>query len=69
MTKCNCLFKVKVAGKFVTILLDPHSYEVVLWESCAKLDFGQYARILMKRMFDVTLPNYDSNKEKAMLRP
>ncbi|KAM3839801.1 prostacyclin synthase [Vipera latastei] len=63
------IFTVKVAGKFVTVLLDPHSYEVVLWESCAKLDFGQYARILMKRMFDVTLPNYDSNKEKAMLRP
>ncbi|KAL7985560.1 hypothetical protein Chor_004130 [Crotalus horridus] len=63
------IFTVKVAGKFVTVLLDPHSYDVVLWESCAKLDFGQYAHILMKRMFDVTLPNYDSNEEKAMLRP
>ncbi|XP_058033391.1 prostacyclin synthase [Ahaetulla prasina] len=63
------IFTVQVAGKFVTVLLDPLSYEVVLWESCAKLDFGQYARILMKRMFDVTLPNYDSNEEKAMLRP
>ncbi|KAG8131738.1 hypothetical protein E2320_009646 [Naja naja] len=63
------IFTVQVAGKFITVLLDPLSYEVVLWESCAKLDFGQYARILMKRMFDVTLPNYDSNEEKAMLRP
>ncbi|XP_013909829.1 PREDICTED: prostacyclin synthase [Thamnophis sirtalis] len=63
------IFTVQVAGKFITVLLDPLSYDVVLWESCAKLDFGQYARILMKRMFDVTLPNYDSNAEKAMLRP
>ncbi|XP_007431253.1 prostacyclin synthase [Python bivittatus] len=62
------IFTVQVAGKFVTVLLDPHSYDVVLWESYTKLDFGQYARILMKRMFDVKLPDYDSNEEKTMLR-
>ncbi|XP_061487325.1 prostacyclin synthase isoform X3 [Rhineura floridana] len=62
------IFTLRAAGKFITVLLDPHSYEAVLWESCSKLDFGQYARILMDRMFDVKLPDYDSNEEKAMLR-
>uniref|UniRef100_A0A670IVA3 Prostacyclin synthase n=1 Tax=Podarcis muralis TaxID=64176 RepID=A0A670IVA3_PODMU len=56
------------AGKFVTVLLDPHSYEAVLWESRSKLDFGQYARILMDRMFEVKLPDYDPNAEKVMMR-
>uniref|UniRef100_A0A670IW13 Prostacyclin synthase n=1 Tax=Podarcis muralis TaxID=64176 RepID=A0A670IW13_PODMU len=47
------IYTVQAAGKFVTVLLDPHSYEAVLWESRSKLDFGQYARILMDRMFEV----------------
>ncbi|XP_062997499.1 prostacyclin synthase [Elgaria multicarinata webbii] len=62
------IFTVQAAGKFVTVLLDPHSYDAVLWESHCKLDFGQYARILMDRMFDVKLPDYDPNEEKVMLR-
>uniref|UniRef100_A0A8D0BKP4 Prostacyclin synthase n=1 Tax=Salvator merianae TaxID=96440 RepID=A0A8D0BKP4_SALMN len=62
------IFTVQAAGKFITVLLDPHSYDAVLWESNSKIDFGQYARILMDRMFDVRLPDYDSNEEKAMLK-
>nr|XP_008108335.1 PREDICTED: prostacyclin synthase isoform X1 [Anolis carolinensis] len=62
------IFTVQAAGKFITILLDPLSYDVVLWESRSKLDFNPYARILMDRMFDVRLPEYDPNEEKAMLR-
>lgn len=65
----GCFFlKIKAAGKFITVLLDPHSYDAVLWESRCKLDFGQYARLLMDRMFDVRLPDYDPNAEKVMLR-
>lgn len=57
-----------MVGKFVTILLDPHSYDLVLWESSSKLDFGKYAHILMDRMFDVQLPDFDQTDEKNMLR-
>ncbi|XP_019395103.1 PREDICTED: prostacyclin synthase [Crocodylus porosus] len=62
------IFTIRVAGKFITILLDPCSYDAVLWESNSKLDFGKYARILMERMFDVKLPNFEPNDEKAILR-
>ncbi|XP_068120547.1 prostacyclin synthase [Hyperolius riggenbachi] len=63
------IFTIQVAGKFLTVLLDPHSYENVVWASRSKLDFGIYAKVLMRRMFDVTLPDYDVTAEKAMLRP
>nr|XP_025045048.1 prostacyclin synthase isoform X1 [Pelodiscus sinensis] len=62
------IFTIQVAGKFITILLDPHSYDSVLWESSGKLDFNKYARILMDRMFDVKLPDYDPSEEKVRLR-
>ncbi|XP_077109419.1 prostacyclin synthase [Ranitomeya variabilis] len=62
------IFTIKVAGKFVTVLLDPHSYDGVLMESPDKLDFGKYARILMERMFDVRLPDYDPAMERKMLK-
>nr|DBA27437.1 TPA: hypothetical protein GDO54_007930 [Pyxicephalus adspersus] len=62
------IFTVQVAGRFVTVLLDPLSYDHVVWESSDKLDFGKYAKILMERMFDVTLPDHDAIAEKALLR-
>ncbi|XP_032620509.1 prostacyclin synthase isoform X1 [Chelonoidis abingdonii] len=62
------IFTIQVAGKFITILLDPHSYDSMLWESSCQLDFSKYAHLLMDRMFDVKLPDYDPNKEKVMLR-
>ncbi|XP_074867851.1 prostacyclin synthase isoform X2 [Carettochelys insculpta] len=62
------IFTIQVAGKFITVLLDPHSYDSVLWESSCKLDFSKYAHILMDRMFDVKLPDYDPKEEKVMLR-
>ncbi|XP_044841744.1 prostacyclin synthase [Mauremys mutica] len=62
------IFTIQVAGKFITILLDPHSYDSVLWESSCQLDFSKYARLLMDRMFDVKLPDYDPNEEKVILR-
>ncbi|XP_067410368.1 prostacyclin synthase [Emydura macquarii macquarii] len=62
------IFTIQVAGKRITILLDPHSYDSVLWESSCKLDFSKFARLLMDRMFDVKLPDYDFNEEKVMLR-
>ncbi|XP_053572881.1 LOW QUALITY PROTEIN: prostacyclin synthase [Bombina bombina] len=62
------IFTVQAAGKFITVLLDPHSYDTVVWESSSKLDFGKYAKMLMERMFDVTLPDYDPAEEKAMMK-
>ncbi|XP_029468583.1 prostacyclin synthase isoform X2 [Rhinatrema bivittatum] len=61
-------FKVHVAGRFITVLLDPHSYDAVVYESSRKLDFNKFARFLMKRMFDVNLPAYDPATEKAMMK-
>ncbi|XP_077314932.1 prostacyclin synthase [Lithobates pipiens] len=61
------VFTVQVAGRFVTVLLDPLSYDHVVWESSDKLDFGKYAKILMERMFNVTLPDYDAAAEKTTL--
>ncbi|KAM4691141.1 prostacyclin synthase, partial [Rhinophrynus dorsalis] len=62
------IFTVQAAGKFITVLLDPHSYDAVVWESSNRLDFGKYAQILMERMFDVRLPDYDIAVEKAALK-
>ncbi|XP_053308724.1 prostacyclin synthase [Spea bombifrons] len=66
--KYGDIFTVQVAGRFITVLLDPHSYDHVVWESHAKLDFEKYANILMERMFDLQLPNYDMKAEKSTLK-
>uniref|UniRef100_A0A6I8NAI4 Beta-1,4-galactosyltransferase n=1 Tax=Ornithorhynchus anatinus TaxID=9258 RepID=A0A6I8NAI4_ORNAN len=63
------IFTVLAAGRFVTVLLDPHSYDSVVWESSSKLDFHKYAVFLMERIFDVRLPHYDPREEKAKLKP
>ncbi|KAM3921525.1 prostacyclin synthase [Leptodactylus fuscus] len=62
------IFTVQVAGRFMTVLLDPHSYDGVLLESSEKLDFGKYAEILMERMFDVHLPDRDAAAERRILK-
>ncbi|XP_069507370.1 prostacyclin synthase isoform X2 [Ambystoma mexicanum] len=62
------IFTVRAAGRYVTVLLDPHSYDAVVWESSSNLDFNKYAKTLMERMFRVQLPNYDPAEEKVMMR-
>ncbi|XP_067904372.1 prostacyclin synthase isoform X2 [Heterodontus francisci] len=62
------IFTVQAAGRFVTVLLDPHSFSSVVSESGAKLDFTKYSLALMDRMFNLQLPDYDHNKEKALLK-
>uniref|UniRef100_A0A8C5QLD4 Prostacyclin synthase n=1 Tax=Leptobrachium leishanense TaxID=445787 RepID=A0A8C5QLD4_9ANUR len=62
------IFTVQAAGRFITVLLDPHSYDAVVWESHSRLDFQKYAISLMERMFDVKLPNCDMAAEKAVLK-
>ncbi|XP_062060324.1 prostacyclin synthase isoform X3 [Lepus europaeus] len=63
------IFTVLLGGRYVTVLLDPHSYDTVVWESRAKLDFHAYALFLMERIFDVQLPHYSPSDEKARMRP
>uniref|UniRef100_A0A5F9C4H8 Uncharacterized protein n=1 Tax=Oryctolagus cuniculus TaxID=9986 RepID=A0A5F9C4H8_RABIT len=63
------IFTVLLGGRYVTVLLDPHSYDAVVWESRAKLDFHAYALFLMERIFDVQLPHYSPSDEKARMRP
>ncbi|XP_051832519.1 prostacyclin synthase isoform X1 [Antechinus flavipes] len=63
------IFTVLVAGRFITVLLDPHSYDTVVWESSSKLDFHKYAIFLMEKIFDIQLTNYDPGLEKAKVKP
>lgn len=61
--------QVLVGGRYVTVLLDPHSYDSVVWEPRTKLDFHAYAVFLMERIFDVQLPHYNPGDEKSKMKP
>ncbi|KAK1337193.1 hypothetical protein QTO34_001816 [Cnephaeus nilssonii] len=63
------IFTVLVGGRYVTVLLDPHSYDAVVWEPRTRLDFHAYAVFLMERIFDVQLPHYNPSDEKAKMKP
>lgn len=63
------IFTVLVGGRYITVLLDPHSYDSVVWEPRTKLDFHAYAVFLMERIFDVQLPHYNPGDEKAKMKP
>ncbi|XP_020497788.1 prostacyclin synthase [Labrus bergylta] len=61
------IFTVRVAGRYVTVLLDPHSFDTVINDSDS-LDFSRYAQVLMERIFNLQLPHQQPAKEKAMMR-
>ncbi|XP_030632901.1 prostacyclin synthase-like [Chanos chanos] len=61
------IFTVRVAGRYVTVLLDPRSFDSVIRDTTS-LDFSRYAQILMERIFGLQLPNHSSDKEKAIMR-
>ncbi|XP_059748378.1 prostacyclin synthase isoform X1 [Bos taurus] len=63
------IFTVLVGGRHVTVLLDPHSYDAVVWEPRSRLDFHAYAVFLMERIFDVQLPHYNPGDEKSKMKP
>ncbi|XP_016831098.1 prostacyclin synthase [Cricetulus griseus] len=63
------IFTVLVGGRYVTVLLDPHSYDTVVWEPRTRLDFHPYAIFLMERIFDLQLPNFNPSEEKAKMKP
>ncbi|XP_076616787.1 prostacyclin synthase-like [Chaetodon auriga] len=61
------IFTVRAAGRYVTVLLDPHSYDTVINDSDS-LDFTRYAQVLMERIFNLRLPHHQPAKAKAMMK-
>lgn len=59
--------QVRAAGRYVTVLLDPHSYDQVIHDQ-DRLDFNSYAQVLMERIFQLRLPNHEPAKEKAVMK-
>ncbi|XP_023270013.1 prostacyclin synthase [Seriola lalandi dorsalis] len=60
------IFTVRAAGRYVTVLLDPHSYDEAIKDSEC-LDFTRYAQVLMERIFNLRLPHHQPHKAKAMM--
>ncbi|KAM7237721.1 hypothetical protein CapIbe_011965 [Capra ibex] len=69
LEKHGDIFTVLVGGRYITVLLDPHSYDAVVWEPRSRLDFHAYAVFLMERIFDVQLPHYNPGDEKSKMKP
>nr|XP_057911185.1 prostacyclin synthase-like [Doryrhamphus excisus] len=62
------IFTVRVAGCYVTVLLDPHSYDHVINDSDS-LDFERYAEVLMERIFKLRLPcRHQPARAKALMK-
>lgn len=59
--------QVRAAGRYVTVLLDPHSYDTVINDSDS-LDFTRYAQVLMERIFNLRLPHHQPAKAKAVTK-
>lgn len=59
--------QVRAAGRYVTVLLDPHSYDQVIHDQ-DRLDFYSYAQVLMERIFQLRLPNHQPAKDKAVMK-
>ncbi|KAM3877725.1 prostacyclin synthase [Diretmus argenteus] len=61
------IFTVRVAGHYITVLLDPNSYDSVLYDSVL-LDFTRYRNRLRKNIFSLQLPNTNSTAERAWMQ-
>lgn len=56
-----------MAGRYVTVLLDPSSYDAVI-EDSVSLDFTRYAQVLMDRIFSLRIPHHNPAVEKALTK-
>ncbi|KAJ8791593.1 hypothetical protein J1605_020315 [Eschrichtius robustus] len=63
------IFTMLVGGRYATVLLDPHSYDMVVWEPRTRLDFHACAVFLMERIFNVQLPHYSPSGAKSKMKP
>lgn len=61
------IFTVRAAGHYVTVLLDPHSYDEVINDPVS-LDFTRYAQVLMERIFNLRLPHHQVDKAKEVMK-
>ncbi|XP_051931560.1 prostacyclin synthase-like [Hippocampus zosterae] len=61
------IFTVRVVGRYVTVLLDPHAYDCVINDSDS-LDFQGYADVLMERIFMLRLPHHQPAHTKALMK-
>ncbi|CAL8338101.1 unnamed protein product [Merluccius merluccius] len=60
------IFTVRVAGQYITVLLDPNSYDAVLYDTVS-FDSSRKKEALMKKIFSVVLPSFNPDKERAWL--
>nr|AUX14931.1 cytochrome p450 CYP8A2-like protein [Kryptolebias marmoratus] len=60
------IFTVCVAGHYVTVLLDPSSFDGVLGDTVS-FDFSRIRGQLVKRIFSLQLPNSDPALERAWM--
>ncbi|CAB1354019.1 unnamed protein product [Coregonus sp. 'balchen'] len=62
----SCIRLVRVCGHYITVLLDPNSYDAVLYDTVS-LDFSRYAQVLMQRIFSLRIPNHNPDTERAWM--
>ncbi|XP_030634278.1 prostacyclin synthase [Chanos chanos] len=60
------IFTVRVAGRYVTVLLDPNSYDAVLSDTTT-LDRTRISQMLLQRIFDVRLPSYEAEAQRRCM--
>ncbi|XP_015248104.1 PREDICTED: prostacyclin synthase [Cyprinodon variegatus] len=61
------IFTVRVAGLYVTVLLDPHSFDDVLNDNTNSFDSTHIRGQLLKQIFNLQLPgNYPTSERKWM---
>ncbi|XP_077386902.1 prostacyclin synthase isoform X2 [Festucalex cinctus] len=60
------VFTVCVAGHYVTVLLDPHSFDEVLNDN-VNLDFSRSRQQLIKRVFGLQLPGVERAAERMFM--
>uniref|UniRef100_A0A3Q3SK87 Prostacyclin synthase n=1 Tax=Mastacembelus armatus TaxID=205130 RepID=A0A3Q3SK87_9TELE len=60
------IFTVRVAGYYVTVLLDPHSFDAVLNDTVS-LDFTRNRNQLLKRVFSLQLPSIKPRAEREWM--
>uniref|UniRef100_A0A8C6U7T4 Prostacyclin synthase n=1 Tax=Neogobius melanostomus TaxID=47308 RepID=A0A8C6U7T4_9GOBI len=61
------LLQVRVAGRYVTVVLDPFSYNTIVNDKDC-LDFSRFAVVLMDRIFQLQLPHDLLTKGKTIMK-
>ncbi|XP_012728119.2 prostacyclin synthase [Fundulus heteroclitus] len=62
------IFTVRVAGSYVTVLLDPNSFDGVLNDDTNSFDFTQIRSNLLKKLFSLQLPGHNPKSERKWMQ-